>query len=426
MLLLRNSPSSVFTGSALFHLEVTKRDKIKPMNPPIWNSGKSVYGCFSRCPVSNPRMSLFTDHADSDGEATDAAFPLRCRRISSLSDGNFTASTCRNSESAEASSLLGLNTWTVSHPSLDEASKLDIACLENPVENSVSAQQIQIQLESDSTLASISHPMGSSLTSNKDEELGGHNVEVTSRNKSKLVDSKYPLGSSLISIKVEELDGVNVELTSRNRSKFVDSFVGTLHENYPLVSSKIEGYKYSTLEVGPNGVPLFCTARGCRVANVFETEHMSRGSGIARQGRNCEAAEDQNSKNIRDLYYQSMLEENPGNPLLLSNYAKFLHEVQHDIPKAEEYYGRAILASPEDAEVLSLYAKFTWETYNDAARAETYFAWAVKATPDDCYVLSSYAHFLWDSEEEEDHNDGSSDLQNGTATTCIGSVSTAA
>jgi len=89
--------------------------------------------------------------------------------------------------------------------------------------------------------------------------------------------------------------------------------------------------------------------------------------------------------------------------------------VQHDMAKAEEYYGRAILASPGDAEVLSLYAKFTWETQNDGARAESYFDRAVKAAPDDCYVLSSYAHFLWNSEEEEEENYGHADMQSVTA-----------
>ena len=71
---------------------------------------------------------------------------------------------------------------------------------------------------------------------------------------------------------------------------------------------------------------MFCTARGCRPAHVFESEYISGGSGIERAGENCEAIDDENSKNNIYMYYQSMLEENPSNPLLLSNYAKFLHE----------------------------------------------------------------------------------------------------
>uniref|UniRef100_A0A0C9S268 TSA: Wollemia nobilis Ref_Wollemi_Transcript_21754_1291 transcribed RNA sequence n=1 Tax=Wollemia nobilis TaxID=56998 RepID=A0A0C9S268_9CONI len=106
--------------------------------------------------------------------------------------------------------------------------------------------------------------------------------------------------------------------------------------------------------------------------------------------------------NGTDIYYQKMLESNPGNPLLLRNYAKFLHEVHGDFARAEEYYGRAILANPGDGEVLSLYAKLIWETRKDPPLAEAYFDQAVQANPDDCYVLASYAHFLWNSEEDDD------------------------
>ncbi|KAL5065114.1 hypothetical protein RYX36_026851 [Vicia faba] len=105
-----------------------------------------------------------------------------------------------------------------------------------------------------------------------------------------------------------------------------------------------------------------------------------------------------------DLYYRAMIEANPGNPLFLSNYAKFLKEVRKDYVKAEEYCGRAILANPNDGNVLSLYADLIWECHKDAHRAETYFDQAVKAAPDDCYVLASYAHFLWDAEEEEEES----------------------
>lgn len=382
MLLFRNPPLSVSIGSALPHLESMKGDMRIELNPSMGNSGRFVQKYISKSASFNPRMSLFTDHADSEGEATASASPMRLRRTLSLPDGNFTASTCRNSESAEANSLIRLNNWMVSHPSLDEMNKLDIAGLENPVENSISAQQIQIQSERDPTWTSTPHSLGSSFASFKGEELDGDNVQVTT-----------------------------------NISEPADSFLETLHESYPLVSGKNEDYKYSSLEVGPKGVPLFCTARGCRPAHLSESDYINGGSGTESGGANFEVAEDQNSKSSTDMYYQSMLEANPGNPLLLSNYAKFLHEVQHDMAKAEEYYGRAILASPGDAEVLSLYAKFTWETQNDGARAESYFDRAVKAAPDDCYVLSSYAHFLWNSEEEEEEeeNYGHADMQSVTA-----------
>lgn len=106
-----------------------------------------------------------------------------------------------------------------------------------------------------------------------------------------------------------------------------------------------------------------------------------------------------------DLYYRTMIEANPGNPLFLGNYAKYLKEVRKDYVKAEEYCGRAILANPNDGNVLSLYADLIWECHKDAPRAETYFDQAVKAAPDDCYVLASYAHFLWDADEEEEEED---------------------
>ena len=72
---------------------------------------------------------------------------------------------------------------------------------------------------------------------------------------------------------------------------------------------------------------MFYTARGCIPAHVSESEYISGGSGIERTWENCEATDDENSKSSRYMYYQSMLEANRANPLLLSNYAKLLHEI---------------------------------------------------------------------------------------------------
>ncbi|EYU21645.1 hypothetical protein ABFS82_09G092500 [Erythranthe guttata] len=106
-----------------------------------------------------------------------------------------------------------------------------------------------------------------------------------------------------------------------------------------------------------------------------------------------------------EAYYEMMIQANPGNPLLLTNYAQFLKEVKGDLAKAEEYCGRAILANPSDGNALSLYADLIWQTQKDAVRAESYFNQAVKSDPNDCYVLASYARFLWDAEDEEEDED---------------------
>ncbi|KAE8700635.1 Detected protein of unknown function [Hibiscus syriacus] len=109
-----------------------------------------------------------------------------------------------------------------------------------------------------------------------------------------------------------------------------------------------------------------------------------------------------------DVYYQKMIEANPGNPLLLGNYAKYLKEIRGDFARAEEYCGRAILANPYDGSILSLYADLIWKNQKDAHRAKSYFDQAVNTSPDDCFVLASYAKFLWDAEVEEEEEDGES------------------
>lgn len=120
-----------------------------------------------------------------------------------------------------------------------------------------------------------------------------------------------------------------------------------------------------------------------------------------------------------------MLQADPVNPLLLTNYARFLQEVQHDLGKAEEYYGRAILASPGDGDILSLYANLIWDVHKDAPRAKTYFDQAVQATPDDSNVLGSYAHFIWNADIDETDQDASQQ-QKMPPITYHGSATTAA
>ncbi|KAI4301031.1 hypothetical protein L6164_034350 [Bauhinia variegata] len=103
-------------------------------------------------------------------------------------------------------------------------------------------------------------------------------------------------------------------------------------------------------------------------------------------------------------YYKRMVEENPGNPLFLRNYAQFLYQCKQDHQGAEEYYSRAILADPKDGGVLSEYAKLVWEQHGDRDRASSYFERAIQASPEDSHVQAAYANFLWDTEEDEDED----------------------
>ncbi|WOK96911.1 hypothetical protein Cni_G05619 [Canna indica] len=126
------------------------------------------------------------------------------------------------------------------------------------------------------------------------------------------------------------------------------------------------------------------------------------GSGSNKGDWGSGLSDSNNGKDVTDAYYLQMIEANPGNSLILGNYAKFLAEVRGDVAKAQEYCERAILANPGDAGVLALYADLVWQSSRDAPRAEGYFDRAVQAAPDDCYIMASYAKFLWDTEEEEE------------------------
>ncbi|KAF5738992.1 Tetratricopeptide repeat-like superfamily protein putative isoform 2 [Tripterygium wilfordii] len=129
------------------------------------------------------------------------------------------------------------------------------------------------------------------------------------------------------------------------------------------------------------------------------------GGGGGNSGRGGEfnsGGGDGRDKDSSEEYYRRMVEENPGNPLFLRNYAQFLYQSTEDLPGAEEYYSRAILADPSDGEIMSQYAQLLWELHHDQDRALSYFERAVQASPEDSHVHAAYANFLWEMEEDED------------------------
>ncbi|KAK4281338.1 hypothetical protein QN277_012846 [Acacia crassicarpa] len=143
----------------------------------------------------------------------------------------------------------------------------------------------------------------------------------------------------------------------------------------------------------------------------FETEGCGDGMGGCRGGgggggggdfdSTGSGGYDGESRHEVEEYYKRMVEENPGNPLFLSNYAQFLYQHKRDHHGAEEYYSRAILADPRDGEILSRYGKLVWELHHDQDRASSYFERAVQASPQDSHVHAAYASFLWDTEEDD-------------------------
>ncbi|XP_011024484.1 PREDICTED: uncharacterized protein LOC105125639 [Populus euphratica] len=156
---------------------------------------------------------------------------------------------------------------------------------------------------------------------------------------------------------------------------------------------------------------------------ISEEMHLARGPGIdcgsngnggggGYGGRSGGGSGDEFDSGGGDMhgteeYYKRMVQENPGNPLFLRNYAQFLYQTKRDLQGAEEYYSRAILADPKDGEILSQYGKLVWELHQDQDRASSYFERGVQASPEDCHVHAAYASFLWETE----HDDGDDDVE---------------
>ncbi|PKA54148.1 hypothetical protein AXF42_Ash018158 [Apostasia shenzhenica] len=161
--------------------------------------------------------------------------------------------------------------------------------------------------------------------------------------------------------------------------------------------------------------PLFL-ARGVgidRVASGFL--NLGGDDGDGRDG-NCSVKTDygggEGSEEV-EMYYKRMIGEGPSNPMILRNYAHFLHQCKRDLPRAEEYYSRAILADPGDADAISKYGNLIWELHSDFDRASRYLELAANMDQDNCYVQAAYASFLWETCEEDEGEEGSTRQRSG-------------
>ncbi|XP_009371527.2 uncharacterized protein LOC103960770 [Pyrus x bretschneideri] len=102
-----------------------------------------------------------------------------------------------------------------------------------------------------------------------------------------------------------------------------------------------------------------------------------------------------------ELLYQTELSKEPGNALLLANYAQFLYRVAHDYDRAEEYFKKAVGVQPPDAEAYNKYATFLWRVRNDLWAAEETFLEAISVDPSNSFYAANYAHFLWNTGGED-------------------------
>lgn len=98
------------------------------------------------------------------------------------------------------------------------------------------------------------------------------------------------------------------------------------------------------------------------------------------------------------------VDENCGDTLLLSNYARFLQQTKGDLEGAEKYYSRAVQADPRDGQVVSQYAQLVWELHHDQDKAASYFEQSVEVAPANSDVLAAYAKFLWEADEDAYEN----------------------
>ncbi|KAL3616204.1 hypothetical protein CASFOL_039594 [Castilleja foliolosa] len=112
-------------------------------------------------------------------------------------------------------------------------------------------------------------------------------------------------------------------------------------------------------------------------------------------------SDDQTGHSRTEMMYQTELDREPNNPLLLANYAQFLYLIAQDFDRAEEYFKRASKVEPKDAEALNKYASFLWAVRNDLWAAEETYLEAISIEPENSFYAANYAHFLWNTGGED-------------------------
>ncbi|KAF5810492.1 putative tetratricopeptide-like helical domain superfamily [Helianthus annuus] len=188
-----------------------------------------------------------------------------------------------------------------------------------------------------------------------------------------------------------------------------EGFCGFNVENTVLSLNKQMGFGNLEMKggVGESGTQMYL-AKGLGVdAGFGSLDGGGAGSGgrsLSHVGGEGDGGGGGDNQDVEE-HYRKMVNECPGNPLLLGNYAQFLYQSKQDLKGAEEYYSRAILADPNDGEILSQYAKLLWELHHDKERATAYFERAIQVASEDSHVHAAYASFLWEAEGEEDEEE---------------------
>ncbi len=104
----------------------------------------------------------------------------------------------------------------------------------------------------------------------------------------------------------------------------------------------------------------------------------------------------------RDEIYQEGLKKYKDHPVLLGEYAFFLHTIKKEFVQAEEYYLKSLAADPKDAIHLGNYAVFLKNIKKDYTQAEEYYQKSLAADPKDATHLGNYAYFLTDIKREHE------------------------